>query len=336
MTLTIIEQNGQLVVDSRLIAEELGITHKSFKETIRTYQDEIEESFGALAFLNGESTGGRPDTAYLLTEDQATYIMTLSRNSEQVRFAKRNLVKAFSAAKSTLRNESGVDKVVLDALLSKVANIEALAKVSHEYLNLRKYATNALPGLNELNDAIVNSEYSLPSVRIEFTASEWIERNAAHLSKRQRNCFYSEIAAAHRFLVGIQPRKENGTYVYSNKHEIIFERAKYIAETMIPLESSVLPKPKSSSIHVNYDVPAFLLSQHEQSLLNIQMKLKGLLIALGFNEQAEDIEFLSGLGIYVKGLSRQGVVQRPNNKSVHTVTATLILCVKKYLEDKLQ
>lgn len=38
------------VVDSRLIAEELGIQHKNFISTISKYKSEITECFGALAF----------------------------------------------------------------------------------------------------------------------------------------------------------------------------------------------------------------------------------------------------------------------------------------------
>lgn len=37
--LTVENKSGTLVVDSRLIAEELGIEHKTLKETIRNYED---------------------------------------------------------------------------------------------------------------------------------------------------------------------------------------------------------------------------------------------------------------------------------------------------------
>ncbi|MBD0264241.1 MAG: transcriptional regulator, partial [Tolypothrix sp. Co-bin9] len=43
-------EDGALVVDSRLIAEQLGIEHESFMKTIRKYQTHTEEAFGAIRF----------------------------------------------------------------------------------------------------------------------------------------------------------------------------------------------------------------------------------------------------------------------------------------------
>ena len=72
-----------MVVDSRLIAEELDITHKSLMETIRGYQSTIESTFGKLRFET-EVNGANPARFVYLTEDQAAFVATLSRNSEQV------------------------------------------------------------------------------------------------------------------------------------------------------------------------------------------------------------------------------------------------------------
>lgn len=98
--------NSQLVVDSRLVAKELGITHKAFSETIRKYTTEIEQDFGQLpiqtAVVKGNNGGGNPEKFYYLNEDQATYLMTLSKNTPQVRACKRQLVKSFRQAKDLL------------------------------------------------------------------------------------------------------------------------------------------------------------------------------------------------------------------------------------------
>lgn len=48
---------GQLVVDSRLVAEQLGITHKTFKETIRTYENTITEAFGVMPVETAKPIG---------------------------------------------------------------------------------------------------------------------------------------------------------------------------------------------------------------------------------------------------------------------------------------
>ncbi len=49
-TLTVREKDGVLVVDSRLIAIELGIKHKSFMETVRKHEKQTEQAFGQLRF----------------------------------------------------------------------------------------------------------------------------------------------------------------------------------------------------------------------------------------------------------------------------------------------
>lgn len=98
------EHGNALVVDSRLIAEQLGIEHRSFLQTLDDYKTQMEQAFGFLRFENAEIQGrGRPGRYALLTEDQATFVMTLSRNSDEVVQCKLKLVQAFSRAKQVLR-----------------------------------------------------------------------------------------------------------------------------------------------------------------------------------------------------------------------------------------
>jgi phage regulator Rha-like protein len=98
--------DGVLVVDSRLVAKEMGIEHRSFLETIQKYKKDAEQSFGVLRFQTAKpqagSLGGRPEGFFLLTEEQATFYMTLSRNTPEVVQLKLKLVKAFFEAKKRL------------------------------------------------------------------------------------------------------------------------------------------------------------------------------------------------------------------------------------------
>ena len=103
--INIVQHHGQNVVDSRVIAQDLGIAHKNFLETVRKYSTQLEQ-FGVFAFETakplGASTGGRPETFCYLNEDQATFIMTLSRNTDRVVQCKMNLVQAFKNARQTI------------------------------------------------------------------------------------------------------------------------------------------------------------------------------------------------------------------------------------------
>lgn len=55
--------DGELVVDSRLIAESLGIQHESFMVTAKKYQSQVERAFEVFRFQTGKpppgSKGGR-------------------------------------------------------------------------------------------------------------------------------------------------------------------------------------------------------------------------------------------------------------------------------------
>ena len=105
--LTVTSRDSVLVVDSRLIAQDLGITHKSLFETLDNYLHRIEAAFGVVRFetekpLKG-SKGGRPERVAYLTEDQSTLLMSFSRNTPQVVDCKVALVQAFSQAKQVIK-----------------------------------------------------------------------------------------------------------------------------------------------------------------------------------------------------------------------------------------
>ena len=97
--------DGEIVVDSRLISERLGIKHASFIRKIKRHEATITESFGPIVRGKGKVNGtGRPPKYCLLNEDQATFVMTLTRNTPEVIQCKIELVQAFSKAKKALQS----------------------------------------------------------------------------------------------------------------------------------------------------------------------------------------------------------------------------------------
>ncbi len=57
----IILDDGVRVVDSRLIAEALGVNHADwFRNVVLKYKDDIEAKFSLLRFENGDSKNKRP------------------------------------------------------------------------------------------------------------------------------------------------------------------------------------------------------------------------------------------------------------------------------------
>ena len=106
-TLSVQEKDGVLVIDSRLIAIELGIKHNDWmRNVVAKYQRQTEQAFGHLRFENAtvtNSVGAVNKVRFVyLTEEQSLFFMTLSRNTERVVQCKIQLVKAFSEAKKLL------------------------------------------------------------------------------------------------------------------------------------------------------------------------------------------------------------------------------------------
>lgn len=109
--LLVVEKFSLLVIDSRLIADELGLSHSTWMtNVVKKYESKIEANFGVIHFENGKpetgSKGGRPELFAWLTEEQSNFLMTLSRNTDQVIEAKIKLVKAFTEAKKRLAKDA--------------------------------------------------------------------------------------------------------------------------------------------------------------------------------------------------------------------------------------
>ncbi len=117
-----------LVVDSRLVATDLNIEHESFIRTIDSNKTIIESSFGVL-YSDSDNKGrtGRPEKFFWLTEQQSTFLMTLSRNTPEVILCKANLVKAFFEARDILQKQ-----------LNSSLNPYTLQRISLHHSNLEK------------------------------------------------------------------------------------------------------------------------------------------------------------------------------------------------------
>ena len=77
-----------------VMAECTGIAHRKLNDAIKKHEDAFR-SFGLLASYQAESTGGRPEKHYRLNEPQATFLMTLLKNTPVVLAFKKELVRQF-------------------------------------------------------------------------------------------------------------------------------------------------------------------------------------------------------------------------------------------------
>src|SRR6266700_2436336 len=142
LSLVVIE-NDEPLADSRQVAQELDIEHRSFFRMITEYQEEVEKDFGQLRFQIAVGSrpqgGGNPSKYALLTEDQCYVYLAYSQNTVQARACKRKLVKAFSEARwqiAQLQQPSDQIEAVVEVLadeqkfrqvLSRLQQLKALA-----------------------------------------------------------------------------------------------------------------------------------------------------------------------------------------------------------------
>ena len=100
--LTLTTANTETRIDTRLMALHLGNQHRHVMSLIEKYAEKFQ-GFGQLLFKNAvgkrNQGGGNPERFALLNEDQAFFLLSLSRNSDRVVNLKVKLIQAFREAR---------------------------------------------------------------------------------------------------------------------------------------------------------------------------------------------------------------------------------------------
>lgn len=161
-------KNDEVFTDSLVISLGTGVEHRKLKQAIRKYKDQIED-FGKLyAPFRAESTGGRKTEYYILNEAQATFLITLLKNTEKVVKFKAELVKQFYEMRKfiaerhtqewveTRRQGKLTRKAETDVIkeLVEYAKVQGSTHSDMLYMTYSKLA-NALAGVKDRNQATV-------------------------------------------------------------------------------------------------------------------------------------------------------------------------------------
>ena len=123
---------------SKVIADRTGMNHRRVKEAIRKHEHEIR-SFGLLGAYATESSGGRPEEIYRLNEQQATFLMTLLKNTPIVVDFKAELVRQFYAMRFELYKVQAVKMERRPVRVSMTDAIKALPDSPHKALKYGQY-----------------------------------------------------------------------------------------------------------------------------------------------------------------------------------------------------
>ena len=161
-------KNDEVFTDSLVISLGTGVEHRKLKQAIRKYKVQIED-FGKLyAPFRAESTGGRKTEYYILNEAQATFLITLLKNTEKVVKFKAELVKQFYEMRKfiaerhtqewveTRRQGKLTRKAETDVIkeLVEYAKVQGSTHSDMLYMTYSKLA-NALAGVKNRDQATV-------------------------------------------------------------------------------------------------------------------------------------------------------------------------------------
>ncbi|KOY74922.1 Phage regulatory protein, Rha-like protein [Apilactobacillus kunkeei] len=137
---------------SEVIAKYANIELKSVNQLIRRYRKEIT-SLGISTFKMSKLNNGlvgRPMTVYYLNEQQASFLITLLKNTEKVVQFKYKLTKAFFETSKDLQKrklEHAQSKVITKSLGEAIKN-NPMTNSCHDYSNFNKLIYKHALGLN--------------------------------------------------------------------------------------------------------------------------------------------------------------------------------------------
>ena len=183
MAIEIVSQNDCLVVDSRLIADELGIEHATLLKTIKKHLDRLERKEPVRFEIDvvKRPQGGTYEVSYCyLNEYQATLLMTFSRNTEQVLDCKEKLVDGFEKAKQII-------KEVIPAQSGRIRELELeleLTKAKTHYMD-RRDAIRLIHGAEVL--ALLDGRPDIVIEKVEKVTETIICKNGRNVSFEGRS-----------------------------------------------------------------------------------------------------------------------------------------------------
>jgi anti-repressor protein len=143
------------------------------EELVDKYLSEIQE-LGVVVFQTQKPTegsnGGRPERYCLLNEAQSNFVMTLSRNSDQVVRCKLSLTQAFERAKSVI-------KTVIPAMSEEIQKLQLQNENMKLELEVHKERQRTLSaaGLMALTAPALVEAIMLPGVTV-IAKAEYIDR----------------------------------------------------------------------------------------------------------------------------------------------------------------
>ncbi len=150
-------------IDSRVISNELGVSHKATIQLINEHEGSLKQ-LGLFPFQMEKVKTGRPLRYALLNEDQAYFLLTLSKNTDRAVQLKLNLVRAFSKARNYQKLDKDYlpfyhdlhDVVKLVAEHAKIGGSQTSEKIFH--INFNKLINQMLGISSRERESLSNGQ----------------------------------------------------------------------------------------------------------------------------------------------------------------------------------
>lgn len=204
-------QDKQVVTTSLAVADGCQLTHRTVIRLVRKYETDFQE-FGTLNFESSVGArGGSPVEFAILNEDQATYLITLFRNTDIVRRFKIELVKAFRRAinqlgklrksdpdfKAARVNSKAVQRTMTD-MLKRVREEDGKETKAHHYSNEMLLVNMIFSGKREPLDRDDLTPPQLKRLSAIVSENIWMMcRGISYADRKQR------LTAKHQILLAV-------------------------------------------------------------------------------------------------------------------------------------
>jgi phage regulator Rha-like protein len=165
---------------SDVIAEYSQISHHAVQQMISKHAT-VLRSFGVIAFEMRKppkgSKGGKPETIYHLTEEQASLLITFLKNTEPVIRFKKELVRQFYAMRTELYKRQAL-REALKPIRRELTDV--IQEIDHSKWDYKLYTDLAYKLVTGMNAAQLRKDRNAPkdSTAIEYMTSDEIERVA--------------------------------------------------------------------------------------------------------------------------------------------------------------
>ena len=158
-TSLVLLQNNQLVTTSEIIAQSIEVQHKNTLALIQRYTCELEQ-LGLLAFqtrVKRADNKGEKTTFALLNEQQATFLISLSRNTPKVVEFKLALTKAFFEAREALNKSKVENKVEHQSYL----------KIFKDFCLQHNYSSEEIKMFDYLREQALKQGYAIACAKLK-------------------------------------------------------------------------------------------------------------------------------------------------------------------------